>query len=216
MLTIGLTGNIGSGKSTVAKLLVAHGAALVDADQVARQVVEPGAVAYQPLVDRFGAGILDAEGRIDRPALAARAFGDPDELAALNAIIHPAIGIAMVEGKEAHRGTDRIVVMDIPLLKLFHREMLALDAVVVVDVPAELALARLTTLRGMEVDDARARQAAQPTREERLEGAEYVIDNSGDEDSLAAEVDRVWRALIELPQQPDPEPDSQPVAPASD
>ncbi len=82
MLTIGLTGNIGSGKSTVAKLLVAHGAALVDADQVARQVVEPGAVAYQPLVDRFGAGILDAEGRIDRPALAARAFGDPDELAA--------------------------------------------------------------------------------------------------------------------------------------
>jgi dephospho-CoA kinase len=106
--------------------------------------------------------------------------------------------------------------MDIPLLKQFHREMLALDAVVVVDVPAELALARLTTLRGMEVDDARARQAAQPTREERLEGAEYVIDNSGDEDSLAAEVDRVWRALIELPQQPDPEPDSQPVAPASD
>ncbi len=216
MLTIGLTGNIGSGKSTVAKLLVAHGAALVDADQVARQVVEPGAVAYQPLVDRFGAGILDAEGRIDRPALAARAFGDPDELAALNAIIHPAIGIAMVEGKESHRGTDRIVVMDIPLLKQFHREMLALDAVVVVDVPAELALARLTTLRGMEAEDAQARQAAQPTREERLEGAEYVIDNSGDEDSLAVEVDRVWRALLELPQQPDPEPGSQPVAPASD
>jgi dephospho-CoA kinase len=94
--------------------------------------------------------------------------------------------------------------------------MLALDAVVVVDVPAELALARLTTLRGMEAEDAQARQAAQPTREERLEGAEYVIDNSGDEDSLVAEVGRVWRALLELPQQPDPEPGSQPVAPASD
>ena len=206
MLTVGLTGNIGSGKSTVAALLVAHGAALVDADQVARQVVEPGAAAYQPLVDRFGPGILDADGRIDRPALAARAFGDPEELAALNAVIHPAIGIAMVEGKEAHRGTDRIVIMDIPLLKDHHRELLDLDAVVVVDVPAELAFERLTTLRGMDPEDARARQAAQPTREERLEGAELVIDNSGDQDHLAAEVDRVWAALEALPQRPDPAP----------
>jgi dephospho-CoA kinase len=206
VLTVGLTGNIGSGKSTVAALLVAHGAALVDADQVARQVVEPGAAAYQPLVDRFGPGILDADGRIDRPALAARAFGDPEELAALNAVIHPAIGIAMVEGKEAHRGTDRIVIMDIPLLKDHHRELLDLDAVVVVDVPAELAFERLTTLRGMDPEDARARQAAQPTREERLEGAELVIDNSGDQDHLAAEVDRVWAALEALPQRPDPAP----------
>ncbi|MEI7859628.1 MAG: dephospho-CoA kinase [Acidimicrobiales bacterium] len=200
MLTIGLTGNIGAGKSTVAQLLVAHGAALVDADRVAREVVEPGAVAYQPLIDRFGTGILDAEGRIDRPALAAVAFGNPDELTALNDIIHPAIGIAMIQGKDAYQGTDRIVVMDIPLLKVFHRDMLSLDAVIVVDIPPELALERITTLRGMSEEDARARQAAQPTRAERLEGAEYVVDNSDDADHLAREVDRVWAELARLPQ----------------
>jgi len=199
MLTIGLTGNIGAGKSTVAELLVAHGAALVDADKVAREVVEPGAPAYQPLVDRFGTDILDADGRIDRPALAAEVFGHPEELEALNAIIHPAIGVAMIEGKDAHAGTDRIVVMDIPLLKEFHRELLALDAVVVVDVPPELALERLTTLRDMSEDDARARQAAQPTRAERLEGADFVVDNSAGTEQLAAEVDRVWAALEALP-----------------
>ncbi len=205
MLTIGLTGNIGAGKSTVAELLVAHGAALVDADRVAREVVEPGAVAYQPLIDRFGTGILDAEGRIDRPALAAVAFGDPEELTALNDIIHPAIGIAMIQGKDAYQGTDRIVVMDIPLLKQFHRDMLSLDAVIVVDVPPELALERITTLRGMSQEDARARQAAQPTRAERLEGAEYVIDNSDGTVHLAREVDRVWSELERLPQPVTPE-----------
>jgi len=203
MLTVGLTGNIGAGKSTVADLLVAHGAALVDADQVAREVVEPGAPAYQPLVDRFGSDIVDADGRIDRPALAAKVFGHPEELEALNAIIHPAIGIAMIEGKDAHVGTDRIVVMDIPLLRDFHRELLALDAVVVVDVPPELALERLTSLRGMAEDDARARQASQPTRTERLTGADFVVDNSDGTDHLAAEVDRVWAALVAMPQRAD-------------
>ena len=204
MRTVGLTGNIGAGKSTVAQLLVAHGAALVDADQVARQVVEPGATAYQPLVDRFGTDILDVDGRIDRPALAAKVFGHPEELEALNAIIHPAIGVAMIEGKDAYAGTDRIVVMDIPLLKDFHREMLALDAVVVVDVPPEVALERLTTLRGMPEEDARARQASQPTRTERLEGADFVVDNSDGTEALAAEVDRVWAELLQLPDHPAP------------
>ena len=199
MLTIGLTGNIGAGKSTVAELLVARGAHLVDADQVARQVVEPGAAAYQPLIDRFGTGILDAQGRIDRPKLAAVVFGSADDLADLNAIIHPAIGVAMVEGKDAHGGTGDIVVMDIPLLKEFHKELLALDAVVVVDVSPEVRLDRLTTHRGMSEDDVRARMAAQPTREERLEGADFVIDNSGDAAHLAEEVDRVWAELQRLP-----------------
>jgi dephospho-CoA kinase len=196
--TVGLTGNIGAGKSTVAELLVARGAALVDADQVAREVVEPGAAAYQPLIDRFGVDILAADGRIDRPTLAAKVFGHPDELEALNAVIHPAIGVAMIEGKDAYAGTDRIVVMDIPLLKAFHRDMLALDAVVVVDVPTEVALDRLTALRGMSEDDARARQASQPSRAERLEGADFVVDNSGGTDHLASEVDRVWAGLLQL------------------
>jgi dephospho-CoA kinase len=96
VLAVGLTGGIGAGKSTVAELLVAHGAVLVDADKVARAVVEPGAAAYQALIDRFGEGIVDADGRIDRPALAAKVFGHPEELEALNAIIHPAIGVAMI------------------------------------------------------------------------------------------------------------------------
>ena len=143
---------------------------------------------------------MDADGRIDRPALAAKVFGHPEELEALNAIIHPAIGVAMVEGKDAFAGTDRIVVMDIPLLKDFHRELLALDAVVVVDVPPDVALARLTTQRGMTEEDARARQAAQPSRAERLEGADFVVDNSDGTEALAAEVDRVWAGLLALPE----------------
>jgi dephospho-CoA kinase len=198
--TVGLTGNIGAGKSTVAELLVGRGAVLVDADKVAREVVEPGAAAYQPLIDRFGTDILDADGRIDRPSLAAKVFGHPEELEALNAVIHPAIGEAMIEGKDAYAGTDRIVVMDIPLLKAFHRDLLALDAVVVVDVPPEVALERLTALRGMTDDDARARQASQPSRAERLEGADFVVDNSSGTEHLAREVDRLWAALVELPE----------------
>jgi dephospho-CoA kinase len=198
--TIGLTGNIGAGKSTVAELLEAHGAVVVDADKVARAVVEPGAAAYQPLIDRFGADILDADDRIDRPALAAKVFGHPEELEALNAIIHPAIGVAMIDGKDAYKDTDRIVVMDIPLLKTFHRDLLALDAVVVVDAPPEVALERLTGLRGMSEEDALARQASQPSRAERLEGADFVVDNSDGTEALAVEVDRVWAELIELPE----------------
>jgi len=202
VLTVGLTGNIGAGKSTVAELLVAHGAALVDADKVARSVVEPGAAAYQPLIDRFGSDILDADGRIDRPSLAAKVFGHPEELEALNAIIHPAIGVAMIEGKDAYAGTGRIVVMDIPLLKDFHRDLLSLDAVVVVDAAPEVALERLTTLRGMSVEDATARQASQPSRAERLAGADFVVDNSDGTDQLEREVDRVWSELEKLPERP--------------
>lgn len=195
MLTVGLTGNIGAGKSTVAELLVARGAYLVDADKVAREVVEPGAPAYLALVERFGTGILDGDGRIDRPKLAESAFQGPESVADLNAIVHPAIGLAMIEGKDAHQGTDAIVVMDIPLLKEFHRELLALDAVIVVDVSPEVRLERLTTHRGMAEQDVRARMAAQPTRQERLEGADFVIDNSGDAAHLAEEVDKVWAEL---------------------
>jgi dephospho-CoA kinase len=199
VLTVGLTGNIGAGKSTVAELLVAHGAHLVDADKVAREVVEPGAAAYQPLVDRFGPAILDADGRVDRPKLAEVAFGDPADLADLNAIVHPAIGIAMIEGKDAWKGTDDVVVMDIPLLKAMHRELLDLDAVVVVDASSEVRRERLVGQRGMTEEDVAARMAAQPSRQERLEGADFVIDNSGDAAHLAREVDRVWAELGQLP-----------------
>jgi dephospho-CoA kinase len=198
MLAVGLTGGIGAGKSTVAGLLVGHGAVLIDADRVAREVVAPGGPAYRPMIDRFGEGILDADGLIDRPAVAAVVFGDPDALADLNAITHPAIGVTMLERKEAHAGGDDIVVLDIPLLRPEHRELLGLAAVVVVDVPPELALDRLVGSRGMSREDAEARIASQVDRTTRLDGADLVVDNSGDLDHLAAEVGRVWDALVVL------------------
>ena len=198
MLTVGLTGGIGAGKSTVAALLVEHGAVLVDADTVAREVVAPGGPAYQPMIDRFGAGIVDDEGKIDRPRVAELVFGHPEALADLNAITHPAIGVEMIERKDRYAGTDEIVVMDIPLLKDVHRQMLALAAVIVVDVPTEVALERLVTQRGMTEVDARARISSQMDRATRLSGADLVIDNSGDESHLRAEVDRVWADLVAL------------------
>ncbi len=198
MLAVGLTGGIGAGKSTVADLLVGRGAKLVDADLIAREVVAPGGPAYQPLIDRFGPEILDREGRIDRPRLAQLTFGDPDALADLNAITHPVIGVEMMARKDAHAGGEDIVVLDIPLLRPVHREMLDLAAVVVVDAPTELALERLVTLRGMSPEDAAARIGSQADRRTRLDGADLVIDNTGDLDELRAEVDRVWRALVDL------------------
>jgi dephospho-CoA kinase len=200
MLTVGLTGGIGSGKSTVADLLVKRGAVLVDADRIAREVVVPGAAAYQPLVDRFGTAVLAPDGTLDRAALAAVAFGDADSLAALNAITHPAIAAVMAERRAAEEDTDHVVVLDIPLLKPAHRDQLSLAVVVVVDCPVEIAVERLVGQRGFSREDAEARVAAQVGREERRRGADLVIDNSSDRAHLAAEVDRVWASLEAWPQ----------------
>ncbi len=195
MLAVGLTGGIGTGKSAVADLLVERGAVLIDADQVAREVVEPGGPAHQALVDRFGPGILDGDGRIDRPALAKVAFADPQATADLNAITHPAIGLEMIRRREAQQGTDAVVVLAIPLLNAGHRTTVGLDVVVVVDAPEEVALARLVGPRAMDEADARARMAAQADRAERRQGADWVVDNAGDRAALAAEVDRLWAWL---------------------
>jgi dephospho-CoA kinase len=196
MFAVGLTGGIGAGKSAVADLLVARGAVLVDADVVAREVVAPGGPAYQPLVDRFGEDILDERKEIDRPALAAKVFGHPEELAALNAITHPAIGTEMIERRKRLEETDLVVVLAIPLLTAAHRGTVGLDAVVVVDCPVEVAVQRLIEQRGMSRTDAEARVASQISRAERLEEADFVVDNSGDRRHLEAEVDRLW-AYIE-------------------
>ena len=192
MLAVGLTGGIGSGKSTVADLLVARGAVLVDADEVARDVVAPGAPAYQPLIDRFGPGIVAADGTIDRPALAALAFADDENRRALNDITHPPIGVAMLAARDAHEGTDDIVVLAIPLLAAVHRQTVKLDVVVVVDSPTEVALERLLGPRGFSRADAEARIRSQISREERCEEADYVLDNSGDRAALEAEVAKLW------------------------
>lgn len=197
MLAVGLTGGIGSGKSSVADLLVARGAELIDADRIAREVVEPGGPAYAPLIERFGPGILAPDGTIDRPALASVAFADAEALAALNAITHPAIGAVMAERRAALEAGDAVVVLDVPLLTPAHRDLLELDVVLVVDCDPDTALQRLVAQRGMAAEDARARMAAQASREERLAGADLVVDNGGSREQLAAEVDRVWKTLSE-------------------
>ena len=196
MLAVGITGGIGSGKTAVAELLVGHGAVLVDADQVARDVVAPDGPAYQPLIDRFGRGIVAADGTIDRPALAALAFADEESRLALNAITHPAIGAAMIEARDAHEGTDDIVVLAIPLLTVAHRETVKLHKVVVVDTPTEMALDRLLSQRGFDRADAEARIRSQISREERVKEADYVLDNSGDRAALERAVDALWAWLL--------------------
>jgi dephospho-CoA kinase len=203
VLAVGLTGGIGSGKTTVGELLVHRGAVLIDADRIAREVVVPGGPAYQPLVDRFGPGILAPDHSIDRAALAAVAFADTESLAALNAITHPAIGTVMAQRRAAEEGGDHVVVLDVPLLQPAHREILSLQVVVVVDCPLEIAVERLVGQRGFTRADAEARIAAQVTREERRRGADFVIDNSTDRAHLETEVGRVWAALAAWPQ---PEP----------
>jgi dephospho-CoA kinase len=197
VLAVGLTGGIGSGKSAVADLLVARGSVLIDADQVARDVVAPGGPAYQPLIDRFGTGIVAGDGTIDRPALAAIAFADDAARADLNAITHPAIGVAMIQALDALGETDHIVVLAIPLLTALHRETMKLDKVVVVDCPTDVALERLLSHRGMDRTDAEARIRAQISREERKKDADYVLDNSGDRNNLQAEVARLWKWLAD-------------------
>ncbi len=179
----------------MAELLVERGAVLIDADRIAREVVVPGGPAYQPLVDRFGTGILALDRTIDRAALASLAFVDAESVAALNAITHPAISAVMAQRRAAEEGGDRVVVLDIPLLQPAHREALSLQVVIVVDCPVEIAVDRLVTQRGFSRLDAEARVAAQITREERREGSDFVIDNAGDRVHLVAEVDRVWGAL---------------------
>jgi dephospho-CoA kinase len=196
MLAVGLTGGIGSGKSAVADLLVERGAVLIDADQVARQVVEPGGPAYQPLIDRFGPGILAADGTIDRQALAAVAFADDESRLALNAITHPAIGLAMIEARDALADSDDIVVLAIPLLTAAHRDTVRLHEVVVVDCPTDVALERLLTQRGFDRADAEARIRSQVSREERVAEADYVVDNAGDRAALAGEVAKLWDWLV--------------------
>jgi dephospho-CoA kinase len=192
MLAVGLTGGIGSGKSAVADLLVERGAVLIDADQVARDVVAPGGPAYQPLIDRFGAGILAPDGTIDRPALAAVAFADEATRLELNAITHPAIGIAMIAARDALADFDNIVVLAIPLLTALHRDTVKLHKVVVVDCPTDIALERLLSQRGFDRADAEARIRSQISREERLKEADYVVDNSGDRAALEREVANLW------------------------
>ncbi|MEY9877846.1 dephospho-CoA kinase [Streptacidiphilus sp. MAP12-33] len=194
MVKVGLTGGIGAGKSAVSALLAAHGAVIVDADLIAREVVAPGTEGLAAVVAEFGDGVLAADGSLDRPGLGAIVFADPEKLAALNAIVHPLVGRRSAE-LEAAAGPEAVVVHDVPLLA---ENGLApfYDLVVVVDAADETRVRRLVELRGMKEEDARARMAAQASREARLAVADLVIDNDGPLERLAPQVGDVWEKLV--------------------
>ncbi|MEU1022048.1 dephospho-CoA kinase [Streptomyces sp. NPDC005904] len=194
MLKVGLTGGIGAGKSEVSRLLVASGAVLIDADKIAREVVAPGTPGLAAVVEAFGRGILAPDGSLDRPALGALVFADPQQLAVLNSIVHPLVGARSAE-LERSAPPDAVVVHDVPLLTENGLAPLY-DVVVVVDASPETQLDRLVRLRGMSEEDARARMAAQATREKRLEIADVVIDNDGPLEGLRERVDAVWADLV--------------------
>ncbi|WP_030766578.1 dephospho-CoA kinase [Streptomyces sp. NRRL F-2664] len=193
MLKVGLTGGIGAGKSEVSRLLAGYGAIVVDADRIAREVVEPGTPGLAAVVEAFGEAVLTPEGTLDRPKLGSIVFADPDRLRTLNAIVHPLVGARSAE-LESAAGPDAIVVHDVPLLTENGLAPLY-DLVVVVDAAPSTQLARLTGLRAMDEDEARARMAAQATREQRLAVATLVIDNDGPLEALEPQVRKVWEEL---------------------
>ena len=196
MLVIGLTGGIGSGKSTVSALLAAKGAVIIDADAITRELQQPGTEVFAAMVERFGPGIVAADGTLDRAAVADLVFNDADALKDLGGIVHPAVGVEIARRLEAEQDTDHLVVLDVPLLVESGRDDMA--ALVVVDVDPEIAVARLVEQRGMREADARARMANQVPREERVAKADVVIDNSGTPEDLAARIDDVWPQLLAL------------------
>ncbi|MFF1325392.1 MULTISPECIES: dephospho-CoA kinase [Streptomyces] len=194
MLKVGLTGGIGAGKSEVSRLLVEHGAVLIDADRIAREVVAPGTPGLAAVVEAFGEDVLAADGSLDRPKLGSIVFADADRLGVLNSIVHPLVGARSRELEEAAT-EDAVVVHDVPLLT--ENGLAALyDLVVVVDTAPDTQLDRLVRLRGMTEEDARARMAAQATRGERLEIADIVIDNDVPLEELQRRVKDVWDELV--------------------
>lgn len=196
MILVGLTGGIGAGKSTVSARLAARGAVIIDADAITHELQRPDTPVFEAIVERFGRGVVAADGTLDRPALAALVFNDPDELAALNAIVHPAVGAEMVERLAAESTTDHVVVLDVPLLVESGRSDMA--GTVVVDVPPEVAIDRLVHQRGVSEEDARARMSRQASREERLARADRVVDNTGNRDDLEAQIDDLWAWMTSL------------------
>ncbi|MFE6740002.1 dephospho-CoA kinase [Streptomyces tubercidicus] len=193
MVKVGLTGGIGAGKSEVSRLLASYGAVIVDADKIAREVVEPGTPGLAAVVAEFGDDILAPDGTLDRPKLGGIVFSDPDKLKALNAIVHPLVGARSAE-LEASAGPDAVVVHDVPLLTENGLAPLY-DLVVVVDAAPQTQLDRLVRLRGMAEDEAKSRMAAQASREQRLAVADLVIDNDGPLDALEPQVRAVWERL---------------------
>jgi dephospho-CoA kinase len=196
MLLLGLTGGIGSGKSTVSEALERRGAVVVDADRIVKELQQSGTEVFAAMVERFGDGIVGPDGQLDRPAVAAIVFSDADALADLGAIVHPRVRDEMTRRLEELAATDEVVVLDVPLLVESGWE--GMSGVIVVDLDPDVAVSRLVEFRGFDESDARNRIANQASREERLAKADMVVDNGGDLASLEAQVDRVWEWISGL------------------
>ena len=196
MILIGLTGGIGSGKSEVARLLSALGAEVIDADQIVRELQQPGAEVYHAMIKMLGQEIVSPDKSLDRGKIAGQVFADESLLKKLNELIHPIVRRVMNERVESFRNTDKVVVLDIPLLVENPRP--GLDGVLVVDLDTQIAIQRLVEQRQMKLEDAQARVAKQATREQRRAIAGHVIDNSGDREALKTSVDRAWTWIRSL------------------
>ena len=197
MLLVGLTGNIGSGKSTVAQLLSERGATIIDADVLARRAVERGSRAFDAIVQRWGTSVLAPDGQLDRPALRRTVFGNPRELEALNEIVHPEVErLRLRLIAEARARGDRVVVCDIPLL--FEKKMVdGFERIVLVDAPRPIRLERLVQERGLRETEAMEMIAAQMPAELKRARADFVIDNQGTLTELEGRVSDVWAALVQ-------------------
>jgi dephospho-CoA kinase len=195
VLLVGLTGGIGSGKSTVARLLERRGATVIDADQLAREAVAKGTPGFDRVLEAFGQDVVTSDGDLDRSALAARIFSDPVQKAALEAIVHPEVARRFSDQVDAFRGTDRIVVYVTPLLVELGLAP-AFDVVVVVTASPHLRVSRVASDRGLSPDEVRGRLAVQATDEQRAEVAGVLIDNDGSLADLEPQVDRLWNDLL--------------------
>jgi dephospho-CoA kinase len=190
MLLLGLTGGIGSGKSTVSAEFARRGAIVIDADLVVRELQSPGGAVLAAMVEHFGDGILAADGTLNRQAVADIVFNDPEQLKALNAIVHPKVGEEIDGRIEAQRNTDNVVILDVPLL--VESKAYETEGIIVVDTDPEVAVQRLVEFRGFNADDARARMKLQATREERRAVAAFIVPNDGTQEDLMAHIDDCW------------------------
>ncbi len=195
-LEIGLTGGIGSGKSTVSAGLVERGAVLIDADAIVRELQQPGKPVFEKMVERWGEKILSEEGELNRQAVADIVFKDSEELLALNEIVHPLVREEIARLRDIYAGGGAPIILDIPLLIESGYE--DLDGIIVVDLIPEEAIRRLVAYRGFAEDDAKNRISNQVEREERIKKADFVVDNNGDLNSLNEEIDRAWNWIESL------------------
>jgi dephospho-CoA kinase len=196
MILVGLTGGIGSGKSTVSQMLADRGAIIIDGDAIARELQRSGTAVFAAMVERFG-DVVGADGQLDRAKIASIVFADAQALTDLNKIVHPAIGVEMMRRISEMRNTDAIAILDFPLLAESPRK--GLSGVIVVDIDPEIAIERVVRDRGMKASDVQARINKQASRQDRLAIADRVLDNSGTKEDLVRQVEDAWEWIATLP-----------------